>query len=276
VTLRNRTVMSPMTMYNSVDGQMDDYHVSYLGARAAGGFALIFPEQIAITPDGRTTTSCAGIWKDDQIEGHARVTAIIERMGRCPPSSSATPAARAASYRRTRASTTSTACGSSYRPTTRTAGRAMRPVTLPYGGGGHSYPVHQLTVEEIKEIHQAYADAAKRALDANSSGWRCTTPTATRARASSPPSRTTAPTVRRSLENRARFHLEALDAVREMWPEEYPLTMRLGSDDHDPAGTRFEDALVAIGWMKEHGLDARSASRSAPAGTWACPRTPTP
>jgi 2,4-dienoyl-CoA reductase-like NADH-dependent reductase (Old Yellow Enzyme family) len=81
VTLRNRTVMSPMTMYNSVDGKLDDYHVSYLGARAAGGFALIFGEQMAITPDGRTTTSCAGIWSDDQIEGHARVCRIVERMG---------------------------------------------------------------------------------------------------------------------------------------------------------------------------------------------------
>jgi 2,4-dienoyl-CoA reductase-like NADH-dependent reductase (Old Yellow Enzyme family) len=50
VTLRNRIAMSPMTMYGSVDGQMDDYHVMYLGARAAGGFGLVFPEQIAITP----------------------------------------------------------------------------------------------------------------------------------------------------------------------------------------------------------------------------------
>ena len=84
ITLRNRIVMSPMTMYNSVDGKLDDYHVSYLGARAAGGFALVFGEQMAITPDGRTTTSCAGIWSDDQIEGHARVCAIIERMGGIP------------------------------------------------------------------------------------------------------------------------------------------------------------------------------------------------
>lgn len=52
VTVRNRIAMSPMTMYRSVDGKMSDYHVSYLGARAAGGFGLIFPEQIAITPTG--------------------------------------------------------------------------------------------------------------------------------------------------------------------------------------------------------------------------------
>src|ERR671932_2535979 len=59
VTLRNRVAMSPMTMYRSVDGRIGDYHVMLLGSRAAGGFGLVFPEQIAITPDGRTGTSCA-------------------------------------------------------------------------------------------------------------------------------------------------------------------------------------------------------------------------
>ena len=62
------------------------------------------------------------------------------------------------------------------------------------------------------------------------------------------------------LENRARFLLEALDAVREVWPEGYPLTMRLGSDDFHPEGTQFEESIVAIGWMKEHGLDLADIS----------------
>ena len=57
VTLRNRIAMSPMTMYRSTDGKLDDFHLMYLGARAAGGFGLVFPEQIAITPDGRTSNA---------------------------------------------------------------------------------------------------------------------------------------------------------------------------------------------------------------------------
>ena len=81
VTLRNRIVMSPMTMYRSVDGLLNDFHVMMLGARAAGGFGLIFPEQLAITPNGRTSTSCGGIYDDAQIEGLKRVTAIIKDMG---------------------------------------------------------------------------------------------------------------------------------------------------------------------------------------------------
>ena len=49
-----------MTMYRSVDGKMSDFHVMLMGSRAAGGFGLVFPEQIAITPDGRTGTSLRG------------------------------------------------------------------------------------------------------------------------------------------------------------------------------------------------------------------------
>src|SRR6478752_7265974 len=76
VTLRNRIAMSPMTMYRAEEGRMGDYHVMLMGSRAAGGFGLVFPEQIAITPDGRTGTCCAGIWDDDQVEGLARICAL--------------------------------------------------------------------------------------------------------------------------------------------------------------------------------------------------------
>ena len=81
VTLRNRLVMSPMTMYRAKNGMMSDFHLMLLGSRAAGGFGLVFPEQLAITPDGRTGTSCAGIYADDQIEGLTRITAMIKDMG---------------------------------------------------------------------------------------------------------------------------------------------------------------------------------------------------
>ena len=77
VTLRNRIAMSPMTMYHSIDGKMSDFHVMLLGSRAAGGFGLVFPEQLAIVPEGRTSIGCGGIYDDAQIEGLARVTSIV-------------------------------------------------------------------------------------------------------------------------------------------------------------------------------------------------------
>jgi 2,4-dienoyl-CoA reductase-like NADH-dependent reductase (Old Yellow Enzyme family) len=260
VTLRNRTVMSPMTMYNSVDGKLDDYHVSYLGARAAGGFALVFGEQMAITPDGRTTTSCAGIWEDAQVEGHARVAAIIERMGGVPAIQLG-HTGRKGSELPPHKGTNSEGTWKQLPPDHPDGWTCVAPSAIPYGGGGHVHPVHQLTVDEIKGIHRAYADAARRALQAGykwlemhyAHGYLG-------ASFFSPLANQRTDSYGGSLENRARFHLEALDAVREVWPEEYPLTMRLGVDDHNPEGIQFSDAIQAVGWMKEHGLDLADVS----------------
>lgn len=60
--------------------------------------------------------------------------------------------------------------------------------------------------------------------------------------------------------NRARFLLEAMDAVREVWPEEYPLTFRLGADDYHPDGVQWEDSIEVVGWLKEHGADMADLS----------------
>jgi 2,4-dienoyl-CoA reductase-like NADH-dependent reductase (Old Yellow Enzyme family) len=121
--------------------------------------------------------------------------------------------------------------------------------------------VHALTVEEIKGIHQAYAEAARRALDAGfewlemhfAHGYLG-------ASFFSPLANQRTDQYGGSLENRLRFHLEALDAVRAVWPERLPLTMRLGSDDLNPNGVQFDEAVVAVGMMKAHGLDLADLS----------------
>jgi 2,4-dienoyl-CoA reductase-like NADH-dependent reductase (Old Yellow Enzyme family) len=260
VTLRNRTVMSPMTMYNSVDGKLDDYHVSYLGARAAGGFALVFGEQMAITPDGRTTTSCAGLWSDDQIEGHARVCRVVERFG-AVAAIQLGHTGRKGSELPPHKAVNSEGTWKQVPPDHPEGWQCRGPSNVPYGYGGHIYPVHELTVAEIKELHQAYADAAKRALAAGykwlemhyAHGYLG-------ASFFSPLANKRTDEYGGSLENRMRFHLEAIDAVRAVWPEKYPLTMRLGSDDLHPEGVQFEDSIVAIAKMKEHGLDLADLS----------------
>ena len=253
VTLRNRIAMSPMTMYRSVDGKMGDFHVMLMGSRAAGGFGLVFPEQIAITPDGRTGTSCAGIWDDSQIEGLARVAAIIKDMG-------AVPAIQLGHTGRK---------GSEKKPwdgKTQIAPdhpdgwqvRAPSPITF---GGRYTYPVQELSVAEIHEIHRAYADAARRALAAGfewlemhfAHGYLG-------ASFFSPLANQRTDDYGGSLQNRLRYHREAMDAVRAVWPERLPLTMRLGSDDFHPDGVQFDDAVWAVGELKGHGLDLADLS----------------
>lgn len=253
VTLRNRIAMSPMTMYRSVDGLMNDFHVMLLGSRAAGGFGLVFPEQLAITPEGRTSTGCGGIYDDAQIEGLARVTALIKDMG-------AVAAIQLGHTGRKGSELKPWQGGAQLAPDHPDGWQVVGPSPIPYGGK-HVHPVHELGQDEIKALHRAYRDAARRALEAGFEwmelhfahgylGSSFFSPLANR--------RTDR--YGGSLENRVRFHLEAIDAVREVWPERLPLTVRLGSDDLHDEGVQFDDAVTAIGMMKAHGVDLADLS----------------
>ncbi len=253
VTVRNRIGMSPMTMYKSVDGKMNDFHTMYLGARAAGGFGLVFPEQIAVVPEGRTSTRCAGIYDDDQLEGLARVCTMIKEMG-------GTPAIQLGHTGRKGSEVTPWEGGHQLAPDDPHGWQCVGPSDIPFGGD-HPYPVHALTKQEILDLYQDYARAAARAAEVGfewlemhyAHGYLG-------ASFFSPLSNQRTDEYGGSVENRARFHCEALDAVRTTWPERFPLTMRLGSDDHNPGGVQFDDSVVAIAMMKEHGLDMADLS----------------
>ena len=78
VTLRNRIAISPMTQYScATDGIMTDWHLVHLGARAVGGAGLVVLEQLAVSPEGRMTPGCAGIWCDEQIPMLRRIADFI-------------------------------------------------------------------------------------------------------------------------------------------------------------------------------------------------------
>ena len=253
VTLRNRIAMSPMTMYRSRDGLMNDYHVMLLGARAAGGFGLIFPEQLAITADGRTSTTCAGIYDDAQSEGLARVTSIVKAMG-AVPAIQLGHTGRKGSLRKPWEGGTQLAAEHP------DGWQVVGPSPLAYGGK-FTHPVHPLSCEEIHHLHRDYAAAAKRALDAGfewlelhfAHGYLG-------ASFFSPLANQRKDEYGGSLENRLRFHLETIDAVREVWPERLPLTIRLGSDDLHPDGVTFDESIVAVSRMKDHGVDLADLS----------------
>lgn len=253
VTLRNRIAMSPMTMYRSVDGLMNDFHVMLLGSRAAGGFGLVFGEQLAITPDGRTSVGCGGIYDDAQIEGLARTTAIIKDMG-------AVPAIQLGHTGRKGSEVKPWQGGQQLPPEHPDGWQVVGPSAIAYGGKYH-YPVHALTRDEIKAIHRSYAEAAERAVAAGfewlemhfAHGYLG-------ASFFSPLANQRTDEYGGSLANRVRFHLEALDAVRAVWPERFPLTMRLGSDDLNERGVQFDDAVIAVGMMHDHGLDLADLS----------------
>jgi anthraniloyl-CoA monooxygenase len=75
--LVNRIVVSPMATYSAVDGLPGDFHLVHLGGRALGGAGLIFTEMTCVTPEGRITPGCAGIYTGEQIAAWARIVRFV-------------------------------------------------------------------------------------------------------------------------------------------------------------------------------------------------------
>src|SRR4051812_17372504 len=81
MTARNRVGISPMCMYSADDGMPNDWHLVHLGARATGGSGLIITEANAVDARGRITPGDAGIYRDEHVEGWARITRFVKQHG---------------------------------------------------------------------------------------------------------------------------------------------------------------------------------------------------
>lgn len=84
LTLKNRVVMGPTCMYSARDGYADDYHLVHLGRFALGGFGTVMTEAVAVSPEGRITHGCLGLWNEEQIEPLARICRFVENNGAVP------------------------------------------------------------------------------------------------------------------------------------------------------------------------------------------------
>ncbi len=97
LTIPNRVVVSPMDMYSAVDGTPGDFHLVHLGARALGGAGLVMTEMICVSPEGRITPGCAGMYSDEHVAAWQRIVVVRPLAGRTARSAhrSDTRAARA-------------------------------------------------------------------------------------------------------------------------------------------------------------------------------------
>ena len=251
VTLRNRIAISPMTQYScdGQDGVATDFHLMHLGARAAGGAGLVVMEQLAVSPEGRMTPTCAGIWSDDQIPALKRVTDLIKAMG-------AVPGVQLGHTGR-KGGMTPPWEGYHQLPDDHPLGwEAIGPTNTPYGGARFQRGAKYATKEDIARLVDDFARGAERALAAGfewvemhyAHGFLG-------ASFLSPVANTRDDEYGGSLENRARFLVEAFDAVRAVWPERLPLTMRVGAVDYGMESHTLEDTIWLVRTMAEHGLD---------------------
>lgn len=223
VEFRNRIGVSPMCQYSSEDGFANDWHLVHLGSRAVGGAALVMTEAAAVVPEGRISPDDLGIWKDDHVEMLQRIFTFIEQHG-------AVPAVQLAHAGR-KASTAAPWKGRSTVPTSEGGWNPVfAPSPIPFDQG--ELVPDEITHEGIAHVVQAFADAARRSLDA---GARVVEVHSAHGyllhEFLSPLTNRRTDEYGGSFENRTRALREVVAAVRQLWPEKYPLFVRISATD---------------------------------------------
>jgi 2,4-dienoyl-CoA reductase-like NADH-dependent reductase (Old Yellow Enzyme family) len=254
VTLRNRIAIPPMCQYMAEDGVVNDWHQVHYAALARGGAGLVIVEATAVAPEGRITPQCLGIWNDGQADKLRGIADSIRAAG-------AIPGIQIAHAGR-KASANIPWEGDDHIPAADPrAWQPLAPSAVAYGGDLGRVP-EALTVDEIKRIQADFVAAARRALDAGFEWLELHFAHGYLAQSFfSAHSNQRTDEYGGSLENRSRFSLEALAAVREVWPEKYPLTARFGVLEYDGNDEQtLSDSIGLVGKWREGGLDMLSVS----------------
>lgn len=247
VTLRNRIGVSPMCQYSSENGFAHDWHLVHLGQFAVGGAALVFTEATAVVAEGRISPSDLGIWHDDHIPMLQRITHFIEAQGAVPGIQLA-HAGRKSSTKRPWDGTGLVA------PENGGWVNVMAPSAVAFS---ESYPQPvALTIGGIAHVIDAFRDATVRALTA---GFRVIELHAAHGylvhEFLSPLSNHRTDSYGGSLENRARFCLEIVAAVRAVMPDSAPLVVRISATDWAEGGWNAEESVQLCAWLKDAGVD---------------------
>jgi 2,4-dienoyl-CoA reductase-like NADH-dependent reductase (Old Yellow Enzyme family) len=244
VLTRNRIMMSPMCQYSAQDGLADDWHFAHLAARAVGGAGIVCVEASHVEPRGRITKQCLGLWNDEQRDQLARIAAFITAQGAVPAVQLA-HSGRKGSVSRPWEGTLPLTVGEG-------AWEAIAPSPIPFGN--RTTALRAMDDAMIIEVIAAFRQAARRAREA---GFKIIELHAAHGYlineflALSSNQRTDR--YGGSFDNRARFLLETIEAIRQEWPEELPLFVRLSVTEWVPGGWDIEDTIRLCRILKECG-----------------------
>jgi 2,4-dienoyl-CoA reductase-like NADH-dependent reductase (Old Yellow Enzyme family) len=247
VTLKNRITVSPMCQYSAEDGVINDWHQVHLASLARGGASLVIAEATAVSPEGRITPGCAGIWTDEQGEAWARAVTVIKAAGAVPGLQLAHAGRKASANRPWQ--------GDDHIPAEDARGwETIAPSALPWGGGLTKVP-HAMTLGEIERVKGDFAAAARRALAAGfewlelhfAHGYLAQSFFSTW-------SNRRDDAYGGDFDGRAHFLVETLAAVRSVWPDHLPLTARFGVTEFDGSDD-IEEGVRLVSRLKDGGLD---------------------
>ncbi|MFL9923252.1 NADH:flavin oxidoreductase/NADH oxidase [Herbaspirillum lusitanum] len=252
LTLPNRIVVSPMCQYSAKDGFVNDWHLVHLGSRAVGGAGLVIVEAAAVVAEGRITPHDVGIWKDEHIAALRRITRFIEQQGSFAGIQLAHAGRKASVHRPWDAVQGSITAAEGAWPT-------VGPSEVAFDS---NFAAPQaMSIAQIKDVVQAFADAAQRAHKA---GFKVIELHGAHGylmhQFLSPFSNQRQDEYGGSAENRSRLLLEVVTAVRAVWPAELPLFVRLSATEWTEGGWSPDDTVAVSRKLRELGVDLIDAS----------------
>lgn len=252
LSLKNRIVVSPMAQYKAQDGVVGDWHFVHLGARAAGGAALVMVEMTSPTPEGRITPGCPGLWNDGQQLAFERIVRFAHeqgngvkiglQLGHSGPKGS-----------------TQLGWEAIDEPLPSGNWPLLSASALPYGE--QNQVPRAMTRADMDAMTAAFVDSTRRAAAAGFdwlelhcahgyllSAFIC------------PLTNQRTDAYGGSLENRCRYPLEVFQAMRAAWPADRPMSVRISAHDWAPGGNTPDDAVAVARLFKAAGCDVIDVS----------------
>jgi len=246
VTLKNRIVVAPMCQYSAIDGHISDWHLVHLGSHAIGGAGLIIAEATAVVPEGRITPGCTGIWNDELGAQWEPVVKFLKAQGAVPGIQIAHAGRKASANRPWEGD-------DQMKPDDPRAWEIIGPSANAFGANLPRVP-HAMTRDQIKQTTRDFAAAARRARAAGFEWLELHFAHGYLAQSFlSPIANKRSDEYGGSFENRSRFIVETFAAVREVWPQNLPLTAKLGISDFLPESHTVEESIALVKRLK--GLD---------------------
>jgi len=254
ITLRNRIAIPPMCQYMAQDGMPNDWHLVHYPGLARGGAGLVIVEATAISPDGRITPACTGLWNDAQAEQMAKIAKSIKRAGAVPGIQLGHAGRKASANRPWE--------GDDHIPDGDTRSwETISPSAIPFGANLPRVP-KEMEVEDIRRVQMDFVTAVERARDAGfewlelhfAHGYLAQSFFSVHAN-----KRTDE--YGGDLDGRGRFLRKTVAATRAVWPEHLPFTARFGVIEFDGRDEEtLQEAISLVKDFKTLGLDMVNVS----------------
>ena len=251
LALKNRIIVSPMDMYSAEEGMPNDFHLVHLGSKALGGAGLVMTEMVCVSPEGRITPGCTGLWNDDQRDAYRAITDFVHARSTGKIGLQIGHSGRKGSTR--------LMWDGMDEPLPRGNWEVIGPSAIPYGAGCHV--PREATRADLDRVVADFVAAARRGVEAGfdlvevhaAHGYLLSS-------FLSPVSNRRTDDYGGSLTNRLRFPMEVFDAVRAEVPASIPVTVRISATDWVPDGNTGDDAVEIARAFIEHGAAAIDVS----------------